>query len=156
MEKLLKVIVITLNNQRYGINVQQILSIEKMQEITRVPRTSEFIKGVINLRGETIPVIDLKERLQLETSEPTNQSRILVIQVDAVTVGLIVDSATDVLDIDTNEIERASEMAGIVNEKYIAGIAKRAEELLLLLNLQTILNFEETEEVIQLEKVEEE
>ncbi|WP_096272553.1 chemotaxis protein CheW [Paucisalibacillus globulus] len=156
MENLLKVIVITLNNQRYGINVQQILSIEKMQEITRVPRTSEFIKGVINLRGETIPVIDLKERLQLETSEPTNQSRILVIQVDAVTVGLIVDSATDVLDIDTNEIERASEMAGIVNEKYIAGIAKRAEELLLLLNLQTILNFEETEEVIQLEKVEEE
>src|SRR5690606_1098799 len=141
MENLLKVIVITLNNQRYGINVQQILSIEKMQEITRVPRTSEFIKGVINLRGETIPVIDLKERLQLETSEPTNQSRILVIQVDAVTVGLIVDSATDVLDIDTNEIERASEMAGIVNEKYIAGIAKRAEELLLLLNLQTILNF---------------
>ena len=149
MENYSKVIVVTLNNQRYGINVQQILSIEKNQEITRVPGTSEFIKGVINLRGETIPVINLKERLHSEMSEPTNQSRILIIQVNDVIVGLIVDSATDVLDIETGTIERASDMVGMVNEKYIDGIAKREEELLILLNIEMILNLEESKEVIK-------
>lgn len=143
----MKVIVFTLKEQRFGVNVQQVVSIEKLQKITEVPRTSDFIKGVIHLRGETIPIIDLKERLQITKTETTDDNRILIVQVDDVQVGLIVDSATDVLDINTESIEPAPKMIGGVHETYLHGVANLDKELLILLDLERILDLEETNEV---------
>lgn len=107
-----KFIVLKLKEQSYGVNVQQILSIERLIEITEVPRSSPFIKGVINLRGETTPVIDLKERLQIDGAEQTDDTRILIVKLDDVQVGLIVDSATEVIDIDPAIIEPAPKKIG--------------------------------------------
>ncbi|MFD2044945.1 chemotaxis protein CheW [Ornithinibacillus salinisoli] len=147
MENYMKVIVFTLKEQRFGVNVQQVLSIEKLQEITKVPRTSDFIKGVINLRGETIPIIDLKERLHITETEMTNENRILIVNVEDVQVGLIVDSATDVIDIATELVEPAPKMIGGVHEVYLKGVAKLENELLILLDLEQIIDLEETTEV---------
>ncbi|SHF90340.1 chemotaxis protein CheW [Ornithinibacillus halophilus] len=147
MEEYIKIIVFKLREQHFGVDVQQVLSIEKYQEITSVPRTSDFIKGIINLRGETIPVIDLKERLQLESTELTEQTRILIVQAQDVQVGLIVDAATDVLDIDHSSIEQPPNIIGGVKDTFLGGVAKLKEELLLLVDLEQILNFEESNEI---------
>ncbi|MBP1971210.1 purine-binding chemotaxis protein CheW [Virgibacillus natechei] len=147
MEEMIKFIVFKLKNQSYGVDVQQVLSIERTQEITAVPRTSAFIKGVIQLRGEMTPIIDLKERLQLGETEKTDANRILVVQLDDIQVGLIVDSASEVIDIDPAVIEPAPKIIGEIQETFLKGVAKLEERLLILLDLEKILDFNETNEV---------
>ncbi|MFS0675180.1 chemotaxis protein CheW [Ornithinibacillus sp. 179-J 7C1 HS] len=147
MEESIKVIVFMLNNQRYGVDVQQVMSIEKMKEITHVPGTSEFIKGIINIHGETIPVIDLKDRLQMAHTEETELNRIIVARVEDILVGVIVDAATDVMDIELNVIEPAKEMRGMVHKEYVKGVAKLENELLILLDFGQVLEVTEKEEL---------
>ncbi|WP_026906932.1 chemotaxis protein CheW [Paucisalibacillus globulus] len=147
MEETVKVIVFTLNNQRYGADIKQVMSIEKMKEITKVPGTSDFIKGIISLHGETVPVLDLKERLQIAQTKESDLNRIIVVQVDGIQVGLIVDAATDVMDVDSSVIETAKEMGGMVHKDYIKGVAKLENELLILLDLANVLALTEKEEL---------
>lgn len=147
MEEMIKFIVFKLKNQSYGVDVQQVLSIERIQEITAVPRTSAFIKGVIQLRGEMTPIIDLKERLQLGETEETDANRILVVQLDDIQVGLIVDSASEVIDIDPAVIEPAPKIIGEIQETFLKGVAKLEERLLILLDLEKVLDLNETNEV---------
>lgn len=147
MEDSLKVIVFRMNDQRYGVDVQEVLSIEKLQHITEVPQTSEFIKGVINLHGEIMPVIDLKERLSLGETAPEGQSRFLIVSIKAIRVGLMVDEATDVMDISTDTVEPAPDVVNGVNKAFLKGVAKLENSLLILLNLEHILNFDEVNEM---------
>lgn len=147
MEELLKVIVFQLKGQRYGVDIQQIRSIERMQDVTGVPGTSDFIKGVINLRDELTPIVDLKERLQIQISDYTDETRILIINVNNVQLGLIVDTATDVIDIDPAVIEASPKAIRGVNEAFIKGVAKLASGLLILLDFKRILNLAEVNEV---------
>jgi purine-binding chemotaxis protein CheW len=147
MEETIKVIVFTLNGQRFGTNVQQVISIEKMKEITKVPGTSSFIKGIFSFHGETVPVLELKERLQMELTAQTESNRIIVVKIDDIQVGLIVDAATDVLDIDAKLIEDSKTMGGVIHKDYINGVAKLENELLILLNLGQVLALEEKEEL---------
>ncbi|MGY0694731.1 chemotaxis protein CheW [Virgibacillus sp. FSP13] len=150
MEDSLKVIVFRLREQRYCANIQQVVSIERLQHVTEVPKTSDFIKGIINLHGEIIPIIDLKERLQLEdTNRKVDEPKILIVSIDTVKVGLIVDAATDVIDIDPQAIEAAPKLIGGVKEAYLHGVAKLDSELLLLLDLERVLNIDEIKEVQQ-------
>src|SRR5690625_348208 len=150
MEVMMKVIVFQLNEQAYGVDIGQVRSIERMQKITEVPNTADFIKGVMNLRGETTPIIDVKERLRMpdlgETGY-TDETRILIVYLDQVQIGLIVDAATNVLDIDATAIEPAPVIIGGVHEAYLKGVAKLENELLILLNLERILNTDETNRV---------
>ncbi|RIX51805.1 chemotaxis protein CheW [Paenibacillus nanensis] len=148
----LKVIVFALGAEEYGIEVDKVRTIERMLPITRVPKTAAFIKGVINLRGVVVPVIDLRGRFNLEQTEPTEQSRIIVVAVGDLEVGFIVDSANDVIDIDTDNIDTPPEIVGGVKAKYLRGIAKLGEgRLLIMLNLSEVLN---KNEIIQLEQIE--
>src|SRR5690625_2751986 len=94
-----KLIVFQLANEEYAISVQSVGSIERILPITRVPSTPSFVKGVINLRGVVTPVIDLKEKLKQTHTEFTEQTRIIIVHIDEITVGFIVDSANDVIDI---------------------------------------------------------
>src|SRR5690625_3778195 len=90
-----KVIVFKLNHEEYAVSVEQVGSIERIQPITRVPQTADFVKGVINLRGVVIPVIDLRIRFGLEEIEHTDTTRIIIFYLDDMEVGLIVDVAND-------------------------------------------------------------
>lgn len=147
MDELIKVIVFQLRGQQYGVEIEKIRSIERLQEVTNVPGTSDFIKGVINLRGEITPVIDLKERLQIEISDYTDETRILIIDVNNVQVGLIVDAATDVINVDPSVIEESPKVIGGVNEVFIKGVAKLPTTILIMLDFERILNLDEVNEV---------
>ncbi|MFD2116808.1 chemotaxis protein CheW [Paenibacillus yanchengensis] len=152
MSEELKVIVFALGNEEYGIEVDKVQTIERMLPITRVPKTAPFIKGVINLRGSVIPVIDLRGRFSLPETEVNEHSRIIVVKVNDIEVGFIVDAANDVIDIDTSTIDNPPEIVGGIKAKYLHGIAKIGEErLLIMLNLQEVLN---KQEIIQLEELE--
>ncbi|WP_139998383.1 chemotaxis protein CheW [Paenibacillus paridis] len=148
----LKVIVFALGNEEYGIEVDKVRTIERLSPITRVPKTATFIKGVINLRGVVVPVIDLRGRFNLTETTPTENSRIIVVAVADIEVGFIVDSANDVIDIDTDTIDLPPEIVGGIKAKYLRGIAKLGEgRLLIMLNLSEVLN---KNEIIQIEQLE--
>ncbi|THE14490.1 chemotaxis protein CheW [Bacillus timonensis] len=136
----LKVIVFSLQNEEYGIPVSQVRSIEKVQHITRVPRTAPFVKGVINLRGVVTPIIDLRTRFGMVDTEYTDSTRIIIVATDDAEVGLIVDTANDVMDIQVDSIEPPPEIVGSVEVEYLEGVAKLEKRLLILLNLEKVLN----------------
>ncbi|MBP1968080.1 purine-binding chemotaxis protein CheW [Virgibacillus natechei] len=138
-----KVIVFQLKNEAYAVSVQQIGSIERMQPITRVPQTDDFVKGVMNLRGVVIPVIDLRARFGIEKMASTETTRIIIVYLDDMEVGLIVDAANDVIDIPEDAIEPPPEVIGSVDEDYIEGVAKLDHRLLILLHLRNVLKPEE-------------
>ena len=146
-----KVIVFQLKDEEYGVEVNQVKSIEKLEHITRVPRTPRFVKGVINLRGVVTPIIDLRKRFDLEESEYTESTRIIIVAVGELEVGLIVDAANDVIDIPVNAVEPPPEVVGGVEAAYLRGVAKLENRLLILLNLDKVLS---TEEIKQLDAFE--
>ncbi|QQE76151.1 chemotaxis protein CheW [Brevibacillus composti] len=146
-----KVIVFRLKDEEYGVEVGQVKSIEKLEHITRVPRTPAFVKGVINLRGVVTPIIDLRNRFGLEESAYSESTRIIIVAVGELEVGLIVDAANDVIDIPVNAIEPPPEVVGGVEAAYLRGVAKLEKRLLILLNLDKVLS---TEEIKQLDSFE--
>ncbi|HZG15101.1 MAG TPA: chemotaxis protein CheW [Candidatus Bathyarchaeia archaeon] len=146
-----KVIVFRLQDEEYGVEVNQVLSIEKLDHITRVPRTPAFVKGVINLRGVVTPIIDLRSRFGLDEASYTETTRVIIVAVNELEVGLIVDAANDVIDIPVNAIEPAPEVVGGVEAVYLRGVAKLEKRLLILLNLDKVLNTEEMKQLDTLE-----
>ncbi|MFA8437482.1 chemotaxis protein CheW [Pueribacillus sp. YX66] len=149
--QIIKAVIFQLKDEEYGVDVQQVQSIERMLHITRVPKMPDFVKGVINLRGIVTPIIDLKERFSIETTDYTNSTRIIIVQVVDKEVGLIVDSANDVIDIPTDKIEQPPEVVGRIESDYIRGVAKLDERLLILLNLNKVLNAEELSAIANIE-----
>lgn len=148
----LKVIVFQLNNEEYGVEVDQVRSIERLQHITRVPGTPGFVKGVINLRGVVTPIIDLRNRFNIEVIEETESTRIIIVAVGDMEVGLIVDAANDVVDIPMKSIEPPPQVVGGVEADYLRGVAKMEKRLLILLNMDKVLNPEELEELKSIEE----
>ncbi len=151
MNRLSKYIIFQLNKQDYGINIEEISSIEKIQDITKIPHTSDFIKGVINLRGEVIAIIDLTERLGMGKTESTNKSHeVLIANFDQIKVGLIVDIATDVIDISDKEIETVSNLVGDIYKSNPMEVANFDDKMIILLNSGNILNHSERYELQEL------
>ncbi|MBP1904167.1 chemotaxis protein CheW [Paenibacillus turicensis] len=148
----LKVIVFKLGEEEYGIEVDAVQTIERMMPITRVPKTLSFVKGVINLRGVVIPVIELRGRFGLPSVEYTDQTRIIIVSMNEIEVGFIVDSANDVIDLNSDLIDAPPDVVGGVKAKYLRGVARISEErLLVMLNLSEELN---RAEISQLESFE--
>ncbi|HLS66506.1 MAG TPA: chemotaxis protein CheW [Pseudogracilibacillus sp.] len=146
-----KIIVYQLEEEEYAISVQHVGSIERILPITRVPRTAKFVKGVINLRGVVTPVIDLKERFYGKETTFTDETRIIIVNVDDITVGLIVDSAKDVIDIQKDQIEASPEAVGAEVVEYITGVVRYEDRLLILLDLRKVIEKEELSELKILE-----
>ncbi|MFG6115097.1 chemotaxis protein CheW [Halobacillus sp. MO56] len=145
VEEDLKVIVFELNKEEYAVPVQQVGSIERTQSITRVPNTADFVKGVINLRGVVTPVIDLRTRFGMKESDQSENTRIIIVYMDDIKVGMIVDAANDVTDIPGSSVEPPPSVVGTVETDYIRGIAKLEDRLLILLDLHKVLHEDEVE-----------
>lgn len=136
----MKVIVFQLADKEYAIPVSHVQGIEKVMHITRVPKTQNYVKGVINLRGVVTPIIDLRERFYLPVTASSDAARIILITLEDMEVGFVVDSANDVLDIPMNVIEQQPEVVGSLEEEFISGVAKIDKRLLILLHLDKVLN----------------
>ncbi|HLR08528.1 MAG TPA: chemotaxis protein CheW [Bacillota bacterium] len=149
MAEMLKVVEFQLKGETYGVDIHQVRSIEKLQNVIEVPKTPDFIKGVINLRGDITPIVDLSERLDIGRTDVTEDTRVLIVQIRDIQIGLVVDSATDVIDIDPNVVEKAPPIIKGVDASYIKGVAKLDDTLLILLDLQHVLNLDEINTVAQ-------
>lgn len=157
METSKEYILFKLDEQNFGIEVNHVISIERLQTVTEVPGTENYIKGLISLRGELLPIIDLKERLLFTKREQSeDDNRILVIKMDDIQAGLIIDEATEVINIKPSEIDIAPNIIDNSKKHFIKGITKLLNDrLVILLNLEKILNsdgeYEPKEEVEQRE-----
>ena len=140
-----QLVVFRLGQEAYGVDIGQVQGIERMQSITRVPHTPEFVEGVINLRGQVTPVIMLRTRFGLESTEHTRETRIVVVRMkDAdAGVGLVVDAVEGVLRISSDQVEPLSELVASVEAEYLRGIARIEDKLLILLDLEKILTWQE-------------
>jgi len=135
----IKVISFSLQDEEYAIPVKQVGSIERMQQITRVPNTASYIKGVINLSGVVTPIIDLRKRFGLEEKDYDESTRIIIVYYKDIELGIIVDSARDVIDIYEDDIEPTPEVIGSVDVDYIDGVTKVGNRLLILPDLEKVL-----------------
>jgi purine-binding chemotaxis protein CheW len=149
--EVMKVIVFQISEKEYAIPVHMVRAIEKGLHITRVPRTAPFVKGVINLRGVVTPIIDLRARFEIEETEYTESTRIIIVSLEDMEVGLIVDAANDVIDIPSTSIEPQPEVVGTVEAEYISGVAKIEKRLMILVNLEKILNPDVLKESVGIE-----
>jgi purine-binding chemotaxis protein CheW len=131
-----------LASEEYGVDVRAVQEIIRITEITLVPRAPEFIKGVINLRGRIIPVVDLKRKLNLGVVEDTRQARIVVVKLADRLIGLLVDGASQVLRVPVSSIEAAPDEVVEVNAHYLRGVAKLEARLVILLDLEAVLSLE--------------
>ena len=132
-------VVFKLNQEYYGLPIEKVISIEKIGEITRIPNAPDYIKGVINLRGEVIPVVNLKRKLNIGDNELNTNSRIIVVNEDEMVVGLVVDFSSEVLEIDREDIDKPPETKDNQLIEYISGIGKTSDRLIIILDLLKIL-----------------
>jgi len=135
-----------LGREEYGVDVRLVQEIIRVSEITQVPRAPEFIKGVINLRGRIIPVVDLKRKLGLGDVEVTRQSRIVVVKIKERLIGLLVDGASQVLKVPISTIEAAPDEVTEIDTTAIRGVAKLTGRLIILMDLNKTLALELREE----------
>ncbi len=150
-----KYLVFHLGREEFGVHVLKVREIMGMQEITAVPQTSAFVKGVINLRGKVIPVIDLRLKFGLEASEYTQRTCIIVVQVTAgdglTQMGAVVDGVSEVLTIQEGEIEDTPEFGSDVDMPYILGMAKVKGKVKILLDIEQVLSTHEISRLAGLE-----
>ncbi|MFB1081089.1 chemotaxis protein CheW [Jeotgalibacillus sp. JSM ZJ347] len=135
----LKVIVFQLVNKEYAVPVENVQSIEKVMHITRVPGVPGYVRGVINLRGVVTPIIDLRKRFSLEDAEENEHTRMIIVTIGGIEVGLVVDSANDVIDLPQDSIEPQPNVVGSIENDFISGVAKLERRLLILLQLDKVL-----------------
>ena len=129
-------IVVKIENEQYGININYVDNIVRMQKITRVPKAQPYFKGVINLRGEVVPVMSMRCKFNLPPDVITDKTRIIIVKVEQATVGIMVDQVKEVITLDDDSIERNNIDANDELAGYISAIGKSKGELVSLLNIQ--------------------
>lgn len=134
-------VIFKLESEYYGVKIDYVETIERMMEITRVPKTQTYIRGVINLRGEIVPIIDLRERMGLPFRPYDSETRIIVNKIQDMLIGYIVDSTSEVKEIPSSQIDYASFEAE-PGETFVKGIGKMDERMIILLDIDKILEKE--------------
>jgi purine-binding chemotaxis protein CheW len=136
-----------LAQEEYGIEITKVQEIILMGEITRVPQTPEYIKGLINLRSTVIPIVDLRLRFGLSQESTTDETRIMVVNVAGKTIGIIVDAVSEVLRISKDQIAPPPPTVAGLGREYLTGLVKLEKRLLILLDIDKILGAEQAEAV---------
>lgn len=129
----------TLEDEEYGIDILKVQEIKGYSVITRIPRAPSYIKGVMNLRGTIVPIIDLRTKFGLEPTCYDQFTVIIVVVVQGRAMGLIVDTVSDVLNIPANDIQSAPEFSGNMDTSFISGMGKAGDKLIILLDVYKVL-----------------
>jgi purine-binding chemotaxis protein CheW len=142
-----KFLTFMLSNEGYGIHIQKVKEINEMMSITPIPETPSYMKGIINLRGRIIPVIDLRLRFGMSTGVADSRNCIVVVEIETEgkrhATGLIVDAVSEVCEIKPEQIEENVILGAKVRSDYILGIAKLGEQVKILLNIDKVLSSDE-------------
>jgi len=142
-----QIVIFQLNHEYFGVNIASVESIIKMLPITAIPHAPDFIKGIINLRGKILPVVDLHKRFSLPVIEENRDGRIVVAAIDEKEVGMMVDGVSEVLTINDEDVEPAPCMVTSIDSSFIVGIAKIDKQLVMLLDLDKVFSSQEKSEV---------
>lgn len=132
-----------LGGEEYGIDILKVQEIRSYEQPTRIANAPQFIKGVVNLRGVIVPIVDLRLRLGCETVEYTALTVVIVLNVKGRVVGAVVDSVSDVLELSAEAIKPAPEMASAVDASYITGIGSVGERMLILMDIEGLMASQE-------------
>jgi purine-binding chemotaxis protein CheW len=146
----LQVVSFALGSEEYGVDIAQVQEINRMVAITRVPRAPQFMEGVINLRGQLIPIIDLRMRFGMDRAERTKNTRIVVTEIGSKRLGMVVDSVSEVLRIPVEQIEDAPDLVAGVDTEYIRGVGKLDDRLIIMLDLASVISASEKTELQEL------
>jgi purine-binding chemotaxis protein CheW len=147
-QKDIQVIIFKLGNEEYAIPITNVQEIIMFQETTRIPKSPPYVVGVINLRGQIIPVIDGKKKFSIsdKNDKDTNNERVMVIEADGQTVGMIVDEVSEVIHLSISDIEEPPVESTDKND-YIWGVGKFQEKLLILVDSRKFLNFNQIQDI---------
>lgn len=139
MQKELQIVGFRIGRETFGLPISLVREIVRVPEITSVPNAPDYIEGVINLRGRIIPVVDLRKRFHEEVGEPSKKNRIVVVELESRAIGLIVNSASEVLKIPPSDIQAPHDVFPEGEMDYITGVGKLKGRLVILLDLNRIL-----------------
>ncbi|MCM1565400.1 MAG: chemotaxis protein CheW [Dehalobacter sp.] len=134
-----QMVTFSLGSEEFGVDIMKVQEIIRIPPVTRVPKARSYIEGVINLRGNVIPIVNLRSRFGMPPGEETDLSRIVVLQIDSRVFGIMVDSVTEVLRLDSEAIEPPPPIALGMDSNYIRGVGKISERLLILLKLDQLM-----------------
>ncbi len=138
------------SDETFGIGITQIFQILKPQEIFKVPNTPPFVEGLLNLRGKVLTVFNLRKRFNLPPKENDENTKIIIINMNGYLLGFIVDSVTEIVRVPDEEIETTPPSITSFDKRFISGVAKLGDKLILLLNLEKVLTPDEEQQVIEL------
>src|SRR5271157_6442579 len=142
-EELRQFISFSVGDEEYGLELLRVKEVIRVREITWLPKAPSFVKGIINLRGDVIPIIDLRDKFGLETREQTAQTRVIVVEVEGRLMGMVVDSASQVVRIPADQIDPPPPVLGGLSQEFITGVGKIEDKLVILLNVDAILTVDE-------------
>ncbi len=145
----LQLVTFTLGNEEYAVDILKVQEINRMREITRVPNSPSYVEGVINLRGKVIPVVNIRKKFGLPEKENDEQSRIMIMDIQGITMGLVVDSVSEVLRVPSHIVEPTPPMASNISTEFIKGIAKLEDRLIILLDMDRLLGKAEETALIE-------
>ncbi len=150
-ETIYQLVSFVVEDEEFGVDILKVQEIIRTVDITRVPKSPEFVEGVINLRGKIVPVIDLRIRFGIAKHERDNETRIIVVELSDRVVGFLVDKVKEVIRVEKNIIEPPPELTTSISSNYITGVAKLQDRLLILLDLDKVLSGEEQEHLSEVE-----
>ncbi len=148
---ILQLVTFKLGTEEFGVDILKVQEINKMMSITKIPNAPAFIEGVINLRGKIIPIVDLRKRLGFREKPYDKSTRIIVVELEGLVLGFIVDSVSEVLRIPENTIEPPPSMVAGIESEYIEGVGKLDDRLLILLELKKIFSSPERKDIENIE-----
>jgi purine-binding chemotaxis protein CheW len=140
-------VIFQLGKETFGVDIAKVWEIINFQHITKVPQAAEFIEGIINLRGKVIPVLDLRKRFCLESTEDSKAMRIIVVEIIGNVMGIMVDGVSEVLRINSDIVEAPPAAITNVDADYIEGVAKLEDKLIIILNIEKVLSAGEIAEL---------
>ena len=149
-DEVLRWVTFQLDKEMYGVNVMQVREVLRYSDIAPVPGAPAYVLGIINLRGNVVSVIDTRMRFGLPPAEVTDNTRIMIIESERQTVGILVDSVADAVDLNTKDIDDTPNMGTEESAKFICGVCNRNDELLILIDLYKLLSEEEWQDIANL------
>jgi purine-binding chemotaxis protein CheW len=146
-----KYLTFKLADEEYGLEILKVQEIIQMQAVTKVPRTPEYVRGVINLRGKVIPVVDLRRKFGIDETKDTEKTCIIVVQITGgagvVVMGIIIDEVKEVLDIKADNIEETPSFGASINTEFILGMGKIGNSVKILLDIDKVMSVKDLAEI---------
>jgi purine-binding chemotaxis protein CheW len=141
----------TLCNEEYCIDILKVQEIRGYDAVTRIANTPDFIKGVINLRGSIVPIVDLRIKFRLEQVDYSGQTAVIILDILERTIGIVVDRVSDVISLSNDRIKPAPEFGAALNTQYISGLATLDDRMIIMVNIEKLINSPEAQLIGEVE-----